>query len=567
LPSPDQNASARWLHDKEPGGLRLFLGLLALLQALLIVSQAWLLAGIVDSVLLGGATLSGLGSLPVLLLLVFLARPVTDCVSSGLAIDAAARIGRRLRPELFARIAAAGPALADRRGAGALAITLIEQVDSLERWYAGFLPRRVAAAVGVPVVAAAVLWQDWLAGLFLLLAAPLIPLFMMLVGWGAERASHEQQHSLVRLGGAFQDRLRGLDTIRRFGSEDQELARMSGMIESFRQRTLSVLRMAFLSTAVLEFFSAAAIAAVAIYVGLGLLGYIGFGPAGQLTLHTGLFVLLLAPEFFLPLRQLSQAWHDRAESMAAAADLRVLDQTPAARPEPERPIRPPSAQACRLDITDLVFHHAGRGRILDRLSLHVAPGERVLVRGVSGCGKSTLLDLIAGFMRPTEGHIRIDKLDLDRIAARDLVALRGWMGQQGGLFDGSLLDNVRLSHPDAEPDAVLAALAAAGLAATVRRMPGGLMTPLRASGEGLSGGEARRVLLARALLRPRPLLLLDEPTASLDAATSAELWQTLSSLSRQAGPTIVCASHDPQADDWADTVYTLVDGRLRGPTP
>lgn len=566
MPSPDQNTNARWLRSSEPGGLRLALALLAVLQALLIVAQAWLLAAIVDSALFDGATLSDLGSLPALLL-VFLARAMIDSTRNWLAVDAAAHVKRRLRPKLFARVAAAGPALGDRRGSGALATTLIEQVDTLERWYAGYLPRRIAAAVGVPVIAAAVVWQDWLAGLFLLLAAPLIPFFMILVGWGAERASHQQQRSLVRLGGAFQDRLRGLDTIRRFGSEAHELARMSGLIESFRQRTLSVLRLAFLSTAVLEFFSAVAIAAVAIYVGLGLLGYIGFGPAGQLTLHSGLFVLLLAPEFFLPLRQLSQAWHDRAESMAAAADLRALDQTPAARPEPEQPIRPPSVQASRLDITDLVFHRPGRGRILDRLNLRVAPGERVLVRGVSGCGKSTLLDLIAGFMRPTDGHIRIDDLDLDRIAGRDLVALRGWMGQKGGLFDGSLLDNVRLSNPDAKSDAVLAALAAAGLTATVRRMPAGLMTQLRASGEGLSGGEARRVLLARALLRPRPLLLLDEPTASLDAPTSGDLWQTLSSLSRQGGPTILCASHDPQAEHWADTVYTLVDGRLRGATP
>lgn len=560
-------AQSHWLAAREPRGFRAALIALTLVQAALIVAQAWLLAGAVDAVVIGGETVAEQALALAVLLAVLLARSGIDATRSWLAATVAARVRAGLRPHLFQHIAEAGPAFTAQAGVGALSTTLIEQVDLLERWYARFMPQRIAAGVIIPALLAAVLWQDWLAGLFLALAAPLIPLFMILVGWGAEQASRDQQRELVRLGGVFLDRLRGLDTIRRFGSEAHELGRLEALIERFRQRTLAVLKIAFLSTAVLEFFSAVAIAAVAIYVGLGLLEYIQFGPAPALTLHSGLFVLLLAPEYFLPLRQLSQAWHDRADGLAAAGAIQAVLETPPARREPDRPAAIDPGRACRVECNELCLARPGRGRILEGIRFSVEPGERVLIRGPSGGGKSTLLDLIGGFLEPGSGSIRIDGVPLENIDSDGLAALRAWMGQHGGLFDGSLADNIRLSRPRADDEELSAAVAAAGLAEWVSRLPEGLGTPISASGEGLSGGQARRLLLARALLRPRPLLLLDEPTASLDSATAQTLWRTLAGLSRDGGPTMICASHDPAAAAWADRILELDGGHLQETAP
>lgn len=552
----------QWLTAQEPRGFRAVLIALTSLQAVLVVAQAWLLAAIIVGVLLAERTPGELAVQFAALLAVFLGRTLVDSARSWLAADVAAAVRARLRPRLFTHIADAGPAFAARAGAGSLSTTLIEQVDLLEKWYGQFLPQRIAAAVIIPVLLVAVVWQDWLAGLFLALAAPLIPLFMALVGWGAEQASRDQQRELVRLGGVFLDRLRGLDTIRRFGSEAHELGRLEELIERFRQRTLAVLKIAFLSTATLEFFSSVAIAAVAIYVGLGLLGHIQFGPAPALTLKSGLFVLLLAPEYFLPLRQLSQAWHDRADSLAAAGSIRAILETPPARREPEHPASIEPGRACRVEGRGLSLSRPGRGTVLDGLDFSIEAGQRVLIRGPSGSGKSTLLDLIGGFLAPDSGGLRIDGTDLERIDSDTLASLRGWMGQQGGLFEGTLADNLRLSKPDADGRELRSAVAAAGLDDWVGDLAQGLDTNIRASGEGLSGGQARRLLLARALLRSRPLLLLDEPTASLDADTAATLWATLGSLSQDGGPTVICASHDPAAAEWADRIFALNGGRL-----
>lgn len=551
-----------WLAALESKTLRARLGFLAAAGAALTVAQAWLLAGLAHDALIGGRPVGAPVTALTLLLLAFGARALTDTLRGCLAAGAAAGIMQDLRSRLFGHIALAGPGYASRLGSGALAGTLIEQVDALERWYQRYLPQAVLALVVTPVLLVAVVWQDWLAGLFLAMAAPLIPLFMVLVGWGAERVSHEQQGDLNRLGGVFLDRLRGLDTIRRFGSEAQEIDRLGTMIRSFRERTMAVLRLAFLSTAVLEFFSAVAIAAVAIYVGLSLLGYLSFGPASRLDLHAGLFVLLLAPEFFQPLRQLSQAWHDRADALAAAADLRAVLAQPPARPEPTNPVRPRAGKACALELEGITFGRRGRGAVLRSLDLSVAAGERLLVRGASGGGKSTLLDLVGGFESADSGRIRIDGTDISRVPADHLAELRAWMGQQAGLFEGSIADNIRLSDSAASSEAVTAAARRAGLQELIEALPDGLDYPVRASGEGLSGGQARRLLLARALLRPRPLVLLDEPTASLDADTSAALWRSLGDLSSTGGPTIVCASHDPLAEAWAQRIVTLAQGRI-----
>ncbi|NGP52433.1 thiol reductant ABC exporter subunit CydD, partial [Thioalkalivibrio sp. XN8] len=286
------------------------------------LAQAGLLAWILAKAIVAGAGLGELAPALALLLLVFVLRAAIGGVRGILAARASGAVRQALRGELFSRMVDAGPLLKGRQGTGALGTVLIEQVELLDPYYARFLPQMVTVRVVPVAIVIAVALADWLAGLLLLLSAPLIPGFMILVGWGAEQVSHQQQAALARLGGIFFDRLQGLDVLRRFGAEQREAQRIADFSEDFRSRTMQVLRVAFLSSAVLEFFSSVAIAVLAVYIGFGLLGFIELGPAESLTLFTGLFVLLLAPEFFNPLRTLAQHWHDRAGALAAARSIR-----------------------------------------------------------------------------------------------------------------------------------------------------------------------------------------------------------------------------------------------------
>ena len=559
---PDGVTAGHWLNQQAPGWLQPGMLSLATVQAAVVVAQAWWLADIAHRIAIEKADLAALWP-PLLILAAILAlRAGAETARGLLAADASARVRSALVPRLFRHMTDAGPALRNRLGSGALASTLIEQVEALDPYYARYLPQMFMVAVIIPAILVAVFLQDWLAGLFLLLAAPLIPLFMILIGMGTEALSRRQQAALARLGGVFLDRLRGMDLIRRYGAEQREASRIGELIEDFRIRTMSVLRVAFLSTAVLEFFSAVAIAAVAIYIGLGLLGYIEFGPAAALDLKSGLFILLLAPEFFLPLRQLSQFWHDRAGALAAANAIREVLATPPARQEPTRPIEVDAGQAIGIDIRKLALTWPGRAPLLQSIDLTVEHGQRVVIAGPSGCGKSTLLQLLAGFIDPDRGSIHFSGIELKRIASSDLSRMRGWMGQQSGLIDASLADNLRIGHPAADDEQLWHALDLAGLAELIRQAPLGLDTPISQNGEGLSGGQARRLALARTLTQQRPLLLLDEPTASLDHDSGVGIWHTLKRINALTGCTMVCASHDPDAVNWAHRTLQLADGRL-----
>ena len=525
-------------------------------EAICVLGQAGLLAWILSRAIVGGVTPATL-MLPLAALLgAFCLRAGIGGVRGSVAARASGAVRQALRGELFARMVDAGPLLKGRRGTGALSTVLIEQVEALDPYYARFLPQAVTVRVVPVAIVVAVAWADWLAGLLLLLSAPLIPGFMILVGWGAEQVSHQQQAALARLGGIFFDRLQGMDVLRRFGAEQREAGRIAAFAEDFRSRTMQVLRVAFLSSAVLEFFSSVAIAVLAVYIGFGLLGFIELGPAGSLTLFSGLFVLLLAPEFYNPLRTLAQHWHDRAGALAAARSIREVLATPPARREPAAPARRVPTAACRVRVHDVSLALPGRPALFRGLSLQAAPGEKLLIHGPSGCGKSTLLAIIGGFLAPDAGELCYDDTPVGGLTRRQLSELRGYLGQQPFLYAGSLRDNITLGQP-VDAAALDRAVALAGLDEFLAGLPGGLETMLGQDGLGISGGQARRVGLARVLLRPRPLLLLDEPTASLDADTERRFWADLDAALARQPMTVVCASHSPLALAWADRSVEL----------
>ena len=481
-----------------------------------------------------------------------------------LAARASGAVRQALRGELFSRMVDAGPLLKGRQGTGALGTVLIEQVELLDPYYARFLPQMVTVRVVPVAIVIAVALADWLAGLLLLLSAPLIPGFMILVGWGAEQVSHQQQAALARLGGIFFDRLQGLDVLRRFGAEQREAQRIADFSEDFRSRTMQVLRVAFLSSAVLEFFSSVAIAVLAVYIGFGLLGFIELGPAESLTLFTGLFILLLAPEFYNPLRTLAQHWHDRAGALAAARSIRGVLATPPARVEPAAPAPRVPTAACRVSLAGVRLALPGRPALFDGLSVAAGAGEKLVLYGPSGSGKSTLLGIAGGFLAPDAGDVTYDDVPVDTLTRRQLSAVRGYLGQQPFLQAGTIRANITLGQP-ADDAALARALALAGLDEFIDGLPGGLETRLGQDGLGVSGGQARRIALARVLLHPRPVLLLDEPTASLDAATERRFWADLDRALAEQPMTVICASHSALALEWADRVIGL--GPVLGTVP
>lgn len=547
---------ARWLDGlaREQRGLLAIAATAGLVTGGLIIVQAGLIALIVHRVIVADAAVAEVMPLFFALLAVVAARAAGHWGQQAAGIAAAARIRRHLRADVLQRIAALGPVRLAGEHSGDLAQRTIEQVDAVDGYFARYRPQRVVAA-GVPLAIAGVaLSQDWIVALLVVLAAPLIPLFMALVGMGAEYLNREQFETVNRLAGHFLDRVRGLSTLRLFGRAPEAVAEVGAMADEYRRRNMRTLRVAFLSSAVLEFFASVAIASIAIYIGFGLLGYIEFGNAPDLTLFSGLFLLLLAPDFFQPLRTLAQTYHDRAAALGAAGGLRdLLD-----RSGPVTVDAPVQAEGLAVTITiaDLHFAHPDRAPVFRGACLAIAAGERVALVGESGAGKSTLLQLLAGFEEPDHGSIRIDR------APPGGIGPVAWVGQRPFLMTGTIAANIALARPAATRAEVRAAAERAGVTAFADNLPDGLEAPIGEGGIGLSGGQGQRIAIARAFLAEAPLLLLDEPTASLDAASEQRVLKALERLAAE-GRTLVIASHHEAVRAMVDRVIVVADGSLR----
>lgn len=471
-------------------------------------------------------------------------RATLDSLGSRLAFRVGRSVASQLRQQAVAAIAERSPLDIDRPEAGKAASVIAEQAEMIVPYVARFEIAKLRAVVVPIALFSVVLWFSWAAAVVLLLAAPLIPIFMALIGWRAQEASEAQLAKTGDMNAFLLDRLRGITTIRALGAVDATARRLRANAEDLRTRTMTVLRIAFLSSAVLELFSALGVAMVAVYVGFYLLGQLTFGTwDSHLGLGEGLFILLLAPAFFEPLRDLSAVWHDRASGRAALDGLSRLaasNHTMPGTASSSASVTENHSRAPAIQIEKLSFkYREGEPLVFDRFDLVISPGEHVALLGPSGTGKSTLLALVAGLARPTEGAISIDGHD---ITDENVAALRSdmaWIGQRPHIFAGTLAKNVALGRKinsrqiaEALKVAKLDALSEARNARAIGE-----------NGFGLSGGEALRLAVARIAARPNArILLADEPTAHLDAETAKNVADNLITLGH--GKTMIVATHD-----------------------
>jgi thiol reductant ABC exporter CydD subunit len=512
-------------------------GLVGIAQAALIVAQAWLLADIITDAFLRGAGLAELRNRLIALAATLAGRAALSWFAEVAAHHASAAVKSELRLQLLRRITELGPRWLTGARSGELAHLATRGIDALDDYFARYLPQLVLVCVIPLAVAARMLAADWLSAVIVVVTLPLIPLFMVLVGLTTKSLMARQWATLQALAHHFLDVVSGLGTLKTFNRSRNQVATIRSLAGRQRKATLATLRIAFLSSLVLELLATLSVALVAVSVGLRLVD-------GRLDLRTALLVLILAPEAYLPLRLLGAHYHASAEGLAAADEVfAVLDEETGVPGERH-------ARANGLIVVDdVTVTAAGRaGPALDGLSLTISPGRVTAITGPSGCGKSTLLGLLLGTIRPDSGRILADGIDLAEVDPAHWRSQVAWLGQDPVLFAGTVLDNVKLGRPDADEVAVRRAARAA-------RVDVPLELPLGERGHGVSAGQRRRIALARALLVDAPLLLLDEPTEGVDQLTELELLDSLPAA--LAGRTVVLVTHRPALLALSDRVVQL----------
>ena len=522
-----------------------------------LVAQAALIGAIVQGVLIDH---EGPGrTVPALVALggAFALRAVASWAGEVAAHRTSASVTSTLRRQLLTRAVALGPSWLAGERTGELTASATQGIDALDGYFARYLPTLVLSALTPAVLLACILVRDWFSAVILAVTVAVIPLFMVLLGLEATRNAERQWARLSGLAATFYDLLQGLPTLRAFGRTRDGRFTLERANRELRDETMSTLKVAFLSSLALETLASVGTALVALFLGLRLLH-------GTLPLGTALAILVLAPEVYLPLRRAGAEFHAAAEGRAAAARiLDVLDEadgaTPADEDQAPHPVPDPARHQVRL--AGVTVRHPGRALpVLDGIDLSLVPGEHVAVVGESGSGKSTLLNVLMGFVTPEVGAVLVGG---EPLADRSMRAWRrqvAWVPQRPALVRGTLEDNLRLGNPDASADELARALVRSGLDGLVARLPGGLATPVGEGGLTLSAGERQRVAIGRAVLRDVPVVLLDEPTAHLDAAREEELRAALAPWLE--GRTVVMAAHRGGLVGRVDRTVTLVGGHV-----
>ena len=534
--------------------LALFLTVvLGTLATLALIAQMSLLSAIVDSVFLRHA---GLARVTLSLLLLFAAIVIHAGLVWGrefAARQAAIRVKAELRERVFTHLLQLGPAYSKGEATGELVTTVSEGIERLDAYVSRYLPQLAFCVLTPLIIVACAFFLDWPIGVLLLITGPVIPLLMALVGSYAEKHVQRQWLALSRMSAYLLDAIQGLTTLELFKASEVAQKRVAQFSESFRQRTLKMLRVAFLSGMVLEFMTAAAIGLIAVVLGVQLLN-------DDIPFAHAFLILLLTPEFYRPLRELGVQRHAGMEGKAAARRINAILETPLPYSENMLSSRRP-ADPLAITFSNVTYTYPGSSQpALSGIDLQLPARSCTALVGRSGAGKSTLVNLLLRFMDTREGQIAVNGIPLSELPAetwREYIAL---VPQRPYLFSGSVTANIRLARPDAGDEEVRCAAELAGAAAFIEELPQGYATEIGERGARLSAGQAQRLALARAFLKDAPLLILDEPTSSLDPESELLIRQALENLMRER--TVLVIAHRYNTIAAADRVAVLEDGRL-----
>lgn len=556
-----QQELTRWLKQQSVLSRRWLMTsrLLGFVSGVLIIAQAWFLARILHHMIMENIPREALLLPFVQLVLIFILRAWVVWLRERVGFHAGQQIRFEIRKQVLDRLQQAGPAWIQGKPAGSWATLILEQIDDMHDYYARYLPQMALAACVPLLIVVAIFPSNWAAALILLVTAPLIPLFMALVGMGAADANRRNFLALARLSGHFLDRLRGMDTLRIFGRGDAETESIRSASQDFRQRTMEVLRLAFLSSGVLEFFTSLSIALVAVYFGFSYLGELNFGSYGTaVTLSSGFLALILAPEFFQPLRDLGTFYHAKAQAVGAADSLKTFLEAPLAHPE-QGDQTLDSSEPVTLHARDL-FITSPEGKMLaGPLNFTLKAGQRAVLVGQSGSGKSSLLNALAGFL-PYSGSLQVNGVELRNLQPESWHRMMSWVGQNPQLPASTLRENVLLGNPDAGEQPLHNALEKAWVNEFLPQLPDGIDTVVGEQAARLSVGQAQRVAVARALIAPCRLLLLDEPAASLDAHSEQRVMQALTKASTQ--QTTLMVTHQLEGLIAWDAIWVMENGQI-----
>lgn len=530
------------------------IGIFSLTAAVLIILQARLLSAILNAVFLEGADAVKVAPLLTSLLLVGILRAGAGGAMEVLSGWLAVNIKEKIRRSLFDRLLTAGPAFIESENSGEVSNTLTNGVEALDAYYSQYLPQLAISAIIPLAILLAVFPLDWLSGLVFLITAPLIPFFMVLIGKGSESVTRRQWQALSRMSAFFLDTLQGLRELKQWNRSREHAQRIAKVAEDYRRTTMSVLRITFLSALVLELAATISTAVIAVQIGLRLL-------YGLMEFQQAFVVLLLAPEFYQPLRLLGQRFHAGMSGVSAASRIFALvDSLPVQICESTKSI-PTFRKGDFIRFENVSFRFSGReAAALEEINFELKHGEMMALVGSSGSGKTTVANLMMGFILPQKGHIWINHqslAELDLYAWRKQIAR---VGQRPFVQHGTLRENLLMASPSSSPSELQRAIYFAQLQDLILRLPQGLETPIGEGGIKLSSGEIQRLALARAFLKDAPIVVLDEPTAHLDAGLEQVLEESIHRLC--AGRTVLMIAHRLPTIMRADRILVMEGGQI-----
>lgn len=550
----------KWLHQQQkPIKKLLALNIiLATISSIILVAQTYILSYLLHQLIILNTERSELLPYFLALIIGFALRGLILWAREKVGFKCGQQLRHHIRQQIFHKIHQAGPAMINQKSAGSWATLMLEQVENLHNFYARFLPQQALSAIVPVVILIAVFPLNWAAGLILALTAPLIPIFMILAGLAAADSSQKNMSALAKLSGQFLDRLRGLETLRLFNKTKEQTEHIEESTEDFRETTMTVLKMAFLSSAVLEFFTSISIALMAVYFGFSYLGQINFGTySTELTLFVGFFCLILAPEFYQPLRDLGTYYHDRAAGIGAADEIvKFLEQEVNSQQyEKSQLVDPKSAVAITAE--NLIALSPQGNPLTAPLNFTLKAKSHTALVGQSGAGKTTLINVLLGFLN-YQGSLKINGIELRELSLNEWRKNIAWVGQNPLLLQGTIKENLLLGDIQATDEQIAQALEQAQAKSFCDQL--GLDFLIKEGGIGLSVGQAQRLAIARSLLRQGNLLLLDEPTASLDAQSENAVLQALQQISQH--QTTLMITHRIEDLKQCDQILVMQQGQI-----